>query len=352
MLPLMNKEDARKTPAGLHERRKQVIRLHRKGYGPMKIVELTGLSWGAVNTSLKLYKEGGAAALVPKTRGRKRGMCRILTDEQELRIQKLICEKRPEQLKMDFALWTRGAVGELIRREFALDLPIRTIGDYLGRWGFTPQKPIKRAYEQQPKAVRKWLDEEYPRIERRALTEGAEIHWGDETAVMNTDVRGRSYSPRGRTPTTCVVGGKREKFSMISTVTNRGKCRWMIIDGAFNSDRLIEFMELLIKEANRKIFLILDNLRVHHSRPVKQWLEERGDEIEVFFLPSYSPELNPDERLNADLKHKITTVAPARTRKKLLEITTSHMKLIETSPDRVLSYFGDPRVSYAARHNN
>lgn len=318
----------------------------------MKIVELTGLSWGAVNTALNLYGQGGAAALAPKTRGRKSGMCRILTDEQELRIQKLICEKRPEQLKMDFALWTRGAVGELIRLEFALDLPIRTIGDYLGRWGFTPQKPIKRAYEQQPKAVRKWLDEEYPHIERRALNEGAEIHWGDETAVMNTDVRGRSYSPRGQTPTTCVVAGKREKFSMISTVTNRGKCRWMIIDGAFNSDRLIEFMELLIKDTGRKVFLVLDNLRVHHSKPVKKWLEEHGDEIEVFFLPSYSPELNPDERLNADLKHKITTVAPARTRKKLLDVTTSHMKLIESSPDRVASYFGDPRVSYAACHNN
>ena len=107
---------------------------------------------------------------------------------------------------------------------------------------------------------------------------------------------------------------------MISTVTNRGKCRWMMIDGAFTSDRLIEFMELLVKDAGRKVFLILDNLRVHHSKPVKKWLAKHEDEIEVFFLPSYSPELNPDERLNADLKHKITTTAPVRTRRKLKEV--------------------------------
>lgn len=316
----------------------------------MKVAELTGLSWGAVNTSIKLYQDGGMTALKPRKRGRKTGTERSLSSEQESRIQQLICEKRPEQLRMNFALWTRGAVKHLIAVEFEIELSIRCVGDYLNRWGFTPQKPIKRAYEQQPKAVQKWLDEEYPEIEERAVAEGAEIHWGDETAVMNTDVRGRSYSPRGQTPTTRVVAGRREKFSMISTVTNRGKCRWMIIDGAFNSDRLIQFMEHLIKDSSRKIFLVLDNLRVHHSKPVKAWVEEHAGEIEVFFLPSYSPELNPDERLNADLKKEITTVAPARSRKKLLEITTRHMRLIERSPERVINYFGDPYISYAGNH--
>ncbi len=309
----------------------------------MKIAELTGLSWGAVNTALKLYKQGGTAALKPKRRGRKVGTERSLSVEQEQRVQQLICENRPEQLKMNFALWTRGAVMELISKEFGLNLSIRCVGNYLHRWGFTPQKPIKRAYEQQPKAVKKWLDEQYPEIEQRACAEDAEIHWGDETAVMN-----RSYSPRGQTPETRAVCGKREKFSMISTVTNRGKCRWMIIDGAFNSDRFIDFMKLLIKGANNKIFLVLDNLRVHHSKPVKKWTADNQEKIELFFLPSYSPELNPDERLNADLKHKITTVAPARTRKKLLEVTTNHMRLIEQSTQRVINYFGDPHIRYAA----
>jgi transposase len=348
----MKSDDARKDPSSLHERRRQVVRLHKKGHKTTAISDLTGLSWGAVNTALKLYKAGGMAALEPKKRGRKAGSCRHLTPEQENRIQKLICDKRPEQLKMKFALWTRGAVKDLIFREFSLNLSIRCVGDYLHRWGFTPQKPIKRAYEQQPAAVQQWLDEEYPQIEAKALEEKAEIHWGDETSVVNTDVRGRSYAPRGKTPETRAVWGSREKFSMISTVTNQGKCRWMIIDGAFNSERLIEFMEQLIKDAERKVFLILDNLRVHHSKPVKEWVDEHQKEISLFFLPSYSPELNPDERLNADLKHKLTTEVPARTRNKLLQVTRSHMEFIQASPERVKSYFQDPHVRYAAGNNN
>jgi hypothetical protein len=196
---------------------------------------------------------------------------------------------------MDFALWNRAAVRELIERECGLNLSIRGVGNYLKRWGFTPQKPIKKAYEQQPAAVQQWLDESYPAIEARAKAEEAEIHWGDETALVNTDVRGRSYAPAGKTPVTYTVGGTRHKLSMIATVTNQGKTRWMIIDEAFNADKLIEFLAALIKEAERKIFLILDNLRVHHSKPVKAWAVEHQDKIELFYLPSYSPELNPEE---------------------------------------------------------
>jgi transposase len=166
----------------------------------------------------------------------------------------------------------------------------------------TPQKPIKRAYEQSPAAVQAWLEGEYPGIEQRARAEGAEIHWGDETALVNTDVRGRSYAPTGKTPVTMAIGGTRQKLSMIATVTNQGKTRWMIIDEAFDADKLIEFLQALIKDAGKKVFLILDNLRVHHSKLVKAWVAEHQDQIELFYLPSYSPQLNPEERLNADLK--------------------------------------------------
>ena len=128
-------------------------------------------------------------------------------------------------MKMDFALWTRAAVMALIKQELAIELPVRTVGEYLKRWGFTPQKPIRRAYEQRPEAVKQWLDETYPDIAKRAKAEKAEIHWGDETAVVNTDVRGRGYQPKGQTPVAYTVGGTRHKLSMISTVTNQGKAR-------------------------------------------------------------------------------------------------------------------------------
>lgn len=208
---------------------------------------------------------------------------------------------------MVFALWSQAAVKQLVEHEYGIKLSIRGIGNYLKRWGFTPQKPIKKAYEQRPEAVQARLDEQYPEIERRAKAEGAEIHWGDETAVVNTNVRGRSYAPAGKTPLTYAVGGTRQKLSMIATVTNQGKTRWMIIDEAFNADRLIEFLEALIKDTGRKVFLILDDLRVHHGKVVKAWVAERKDQIELFYLPSYSPELNPEKRLNADLKQTLYT---------------------------------------------
>ena len=186
---------------------------------------------------------------------------------------------------MDFCLWSRGAVMLLIEQQYGIELPVCTVGKYLARWGFTPQKPIKKAYEQRPEAVQAWLDAQYPAIEAKARAQGAEIHWGDETALVNTDVRGRSYAPAGKTPVTFAPGGARHKLSMIASVTNQGKARWMIIDEAFDSDRLIEFLEALTKDAGKKVLLILDNLRVHHSQPVKAWVAERVDQIELFYLP-------------------------------------------------------------------
>jgi transposase len=345
----MEKEDGRKlSRQEQHERRKQAVRMHRRGMGIKEIAANLSMATNTVRSALKVAQDQGIKALSPRPTGRGLGQQRRLSADQELHIQRQICKNRPEQLKMEFALWTRAAVMLLVKQEFGLDLPIRTMGEYLKRWGFTPQRPIKRAYEQRPEAVKQWLDEQYPEIAQRAKTEDAEIHWGDETAVVNTDVRGRGYQPKGQTPVAYAVGGTRHKLSMISTVTNQGKTRWMIIDDAFNSDKLIEFLEALIKDANKKVFLILDNLRVHHSKPVKAWLAEHKEQIEVFYLPSYSPELNPDERLNADLKHALGSRIQARTKDKLKQVTKAHMEMLENNPERVISYFNDPKIKYAA----
>lgn len=345
----MEKDDARKlSPAEQHERRRQVIRAYQRGRTKTEIAVEIGLSHTAVTRIIARYESEGMAALAPRKRGRRDGEDRALTAEQETEIRRLICDKRPEQLKMDFALWSRAAVMQLIADKFDIRLHVRSVGKYLARWGFTPQKPIRRAYEQSPQAVGRWLEQTYPEIARHAKDEGAEIHWGDETALVNTDVRGRSYAPQGKTPVTLAVGGTREKLSMIATVTNQGKARWMIIDGAFNHERLIEFFEALVQDTQRKVFLILDNLPVHHCKPVKAWLAEHRVQMEVFYLPSYSPELNPEERLNADLKHVIRSAAPARTKTKLRSVTEAHMTTISEEPKRVKRYFQDPHVKYAA----
>ena len=342
------KMDGRVSPETLLEKRKQIINFYKKGMKLKEISEATGMCWKAVRNAIDLYEQRGVKGLKPGRRGRPSGKGRKLTEEQEKQAQKDICDKRPEQLKMDFALWTREAVHVYIREHFGIDMPVRTVGEYLKRWGYTPQKPIKVAYEQKPEAVKEWLVTTYPSIAARAKAENAEIHWADETAVMNTDVRGRSYAPRGKTPTTRTVWGSRQRFSMISSVNNQGKCYWMIINEAFNADRLIEFMESIVKDVGRKVFLVMDNLKVHHCKPVKEWLEEHKDQIEVFYLPSYSPELNPDERLNADLKQAITTSVPKRTRAGLLAKTKEHMDMVKATPERVKTYFKDKHVRYAA----
>ena len=301
-----------------------------------------------MRSAIDLFESGGWSAVKPSLRGRARGDGRVLSAAQESTIQRLIIDARPEQLKMDFGLWSRAAVGQLIEQEFGIKLQVRSIGKYLTRWGFTPQKPIKRAYEQSPAAVRAWLEGEYPAIEQRARSEGAEIHWGDETALVNTDVRGRSFSPAGKTPVVMAVGGTRHKLSMIATVTNQGKARWMIIDEAFDAGKLIEFLQALIQDAGKKVFLILNNLRVHHSRLVKAWVAERHDQNELFYLPSYSPQLNPEERLNADLKQEICKRVPVKTKAKLRQAANDHMAMLAQNPERVMSYFQDRRVRYAA----
>lgn len=330
-----------------HERRVQVIRLRAAGHTYEAIAAQTGLSRTGVFDICKRHAEGGAKALRDAIGGRQTGEGRRLTAAQEAEVRKLICDKTPDQLKMPYALWTRAAVAELIEHRFGIRLPVRTMGLYLSRWGFTPQKPIRRAYEQSPAAVRKWLDIEYPAIAERAKAEGAEIHWGDEAGLRSDDVRGRGFAPKGETPV-IRINSKREGLSVISTVTNKGQMRWKIFDGALNPDILIDFLRRLIRGAPKKVFLILDNLRVHHSRPVKAWLAKRTDAIEVFYLPSYSPELNPDEMANADIKQAVTTKAPARTKLQLVKTTSRHLRSVQKQPERIRRYFEHDPVRYAA----
>ena len=180
-----------------------------------------------------------------------------------------------------------------------------------------------------------------------AKVECAEIHWGDETGLGSDDVRGRSYAPQGQTPV-IRVNNKRHGLSVISTVTNKGAMRSKAFDRALNSDILIDFLRRLVKDAGRKIDLILDILRVHHSKPVKAWLAEHKHEIEVFYLPSYSHELNPNAMANADLKQAVTKRAPARTKLQRVKATARHLSSVQRQPERVKSHFQHAPVRYAA----
>lgn len=226
-------------------------------------------------------------------------------------------------------------------------MAIRTVGNYLSQWGFTPQKPLKKAYEQSPTKVKKWLEDEYSQIKEKAKDEGAEIYWGDETGLRSDSQHGRGYAPKGKTPI-IHLSAKRTSTNMISAITNQGKVRFQVYDGTMNAKLLIGFMKRLIKDAKRKVFLILDNLRVHHAKVVKAWLAEHGELIEVFYLPAYSPELNPDESLNCDLKAGVHGKVPARNNKQLKDKVISHMRMLQKTPARVEKYFQHLKIQYAA----
>jgi len=227
-------------------------------------------------------------------------------------------------------------------------MPIRTVRSYLSRWGFTPQRPLKRAYEQQPAQVKKWLDETYPALQLRAKQENAEIHWGDETGLSSLEHYPRGYAPRGQTPVLTLSQAQRERINMISTVTNQGQVRFMLYEERFTAQVFIRFMKQLLKGSKGKLFLVLDNLRVHHAKVVKEWLADKRDKIELFFLPSYSPELNPDEYLNCDLKAKISTDRPTRKKGDMKAKMLKHMRSIQSQSKRVKQYFKHQKIAHAA----
>ncbi len=327
--------------------RRDAVKMIKRGDKKKDIAEFYGVHVNTVRDWWKLYKKEGSKSLTYKKRGAKSENKKLLNPKQENEIQKMITDTMPDQLKLDFALWTTKAIKELIEREFTIVIGRRAVGNYLNSWGFTPQKPKKRAYEQSSKKVRKWLDEEYPLIKKQAKEQGATIHWGDETGVRNTNQHGRSYAPIGKTPIKKHMS-KRFSLNMISTVTNQGLVQFMIYKENMNADVLIKFLEQLIKCQDNKVFLILDNLRVHHSKIVKKWAEEHKTEIELFYLPSYSPDRNPDEYLNCDLKYGLSEKPAPKTVEKLKENLENHMNMLQNSRDRVAKYFNHPSIKYAA----
>lgn len=343
----MKETDLRKQPDDVRNyMRKQAIRLMKAGKTQQEIADNFGVHLNTVGSWWRNYQKEGKKALHVKKRGLKSGQGRLLTAEQEKEIQKMIIDKTPDQLKLPFVLWDRKAVKELIQSQYGVNVAIRTIGDYLLRWNFSPQRPVKRAYEQQPKAVQRWLDEVYPEIQIKAKQEDADIHWGDETGFRNDHHYGRGYSPRGKTPVVH-LSAKRVRMNMISSITNQGKVRFMIYSKSMNAQVLIKFLKRLIKSSDRKIFLILDNLKVHHAILVREWLEGKEDELEIFFLPSYSPELNPDEYLNNDIKQGIHSKTLFRDEKSLKKGVLSHMRMLQKMPERVMNYFKHPKIAYA-----
>ena len=304
-----------------------------------------GVSRQSVNGWNRRQRDGGLWALRARPRGRPQVLA--LKPYQAATVVRLITDRCPDQLKLPFILWTREAVRDLIARKFGAHLSIWTVGRYLARWGFTPQKPLRRAYEQDPAAVRRWLRREYPAIRALARRERAEIHWGDETGMRSDHQAGTSYGRRGRTPV--IPGtGKRFRCNMLSTITNRGKLAFMVFRGRFTAIVFIGFLSRLVRQRHRKVFVIVDRHPVHLAEDVARWVRRRKRWIRLYFLPGYSPQLNPDELLNQDVKTNAVGRQRPRTQWELVGNIRRFLWSTQHRPQKVKSYFHAPLVRYAA----
>ena len=333
------------SPTAQEALRKRVIAAVRDGMPQIEAASVFNVSRASVNKWSRLHEDHGSKALVGRKRGRPAQP--RLAAEDRARTIRWIVGKCPDQLRLPFALWTREAVQLLLKQEFKLDVSVWTVGRYLKSWGLTPQKPVRRAFEQNSAEVREWLQKIYPTIERDAKRAGAEIHWGDEMGLRSDHQVGRSYGRRGKTP---VVPGTGQRFrcNMISTITNRGRLAFMVFEKEFNVKVFLQFLKRLIRLVKGKIFLILDRHPVHRSAAIAKWFAEHAEKIRMFFMPAYSPELNPDELLNQDVKSNALGRRRPWTKAEMIDGVRGYLRSTQRQPDVVMSYFLGSHVHYAA----
>jgi transposase len=344
----MPKRDARSLSSDAQEelRRRAIHLVEELKKTRVEAARILEVTRKAVGDWVKAHRESGEAALASKRRGRPVGGTK-LSAGQAKEIADLVRDRNPDQLKLPFYLWTREAVAKLIELRFGLKVSVRTAGRYLAQWGFTPQKPARRAHEQNPEAVKRWLEEEYPAIHAEAQKENATIFWGDESGLRSDHTAGRSFAPRGKTPVVRTTGN-RFGCNMISALSNRGKLYFMVFRENFTTKVFLQFLDRMLKQHPGKIYLIVDGHGVHRSKAVANWVEERKERIRLFRLPSYSPELNPDELVNQDVKANAVGRRRARTVDELMSNVRRFLRGRQNSLRQVRRYFRGRYVAYAA----
>lgn len=326
--------------------RRRAVQSVQAGESPETVAAVFGVNRVTVYGWLARYRQGGWTALEAKKRG---GRAPKLNAQALQWVYQTVTMKNPLQLKFPFALWTAKMVGVVIYRQFGITLSKASVCRLLHQLGLTPQRPVWRAYQQQPAAVQKWLAEDYPRIRRAARRQQAQIFFGDEAGVRSDHHGGTTWAAKGTTP---VVSSTGARFSLnrLSAVSAQGEFRFMTVKGRVGASVFIEFIKRLIHGAPQMIFLIVDGHPTHKAKKVKSFLE-RSDvkrRLRLFFLPPYSPELNPDERVWNDLKQngigrKVITT-PAHMRRAVI----GYLRFIQKSPHRVRGYFNNITTQYAA----
>jgi transposase len=345
----MADEDTRSLPAAAQAAlRNRAVRAVLDGRTQAEAARVFGVHHNAVNRWIKRYREGGWAGLSERRRGRRPGEPPALSELQQQEIIALVGDSTPDQLGLPGFLWTREAVSELISQRYGRWLARSTVGGYLRGWGFSPQRPQRRALEQNPAAVRRWLAETYPAIRAQARREGGVVLWLDEMGVRSDAAAGRSWAPIGKTPV--IKGtGKRFRVNMISAVSNAGMLRFRLFTGSFTGAVFIDFLGRLLRDGGgRKVHLIVDGHPVHRAKAVSAWVGRHGERIELHVLPGYSPELNPVELLNHDVKANAAGRRRPRSTSELRDELHGYLRRRQRQPAVLVRFFDHPTTRYAA----
>jgi transposase len=345
----MTDEDTRSLPAAAQAAlRSRAVRAVLEGMTQAEAARVFRVHPNAVNRWIKRYREGGWAGLAERRRGRRAGEQAALTELQQQELIALVRDSTPDQLGLAGFLWTRDAVADLITQRYGLWLARTTVGGYLRGWGFSPQRPQRRALEQNPAAVRRWLAETYPAIRAQAKRDGGVILWLDEMGVRSDTAAGRSWAPVGQTPVIKRTG-KRFRVNMISAVSNAGMLRFRLCTGSFSGEVFIDFLRRLLRDCGgRKVHLIVDGHPVHRAKLVSAFIGRHADRIELHVLPGYSPELNPVELLNHDVKANAAGRRRPRSADELRAELHGYLRRRQRQPEILVRFFDHPSTRYAA----
>jgi transposase len=339
------KQDARKlTHKELTELRRRGVASVQGGESPEVVARVFGISRMTIYNWLALYRRGGWHALDAKKRG---GRPPKLNAKAIRWVYNTVTMKNPLQLRFPFALWTCGMVVDLIKRQFGISLSRSSVSRLLKQLGLSPQRPLRRAYQQNPEAVEQWLKEDFPHIRKEAQKVGATIYFADEAGVRSDYHSGTTWGIRGQTPVVSSTGA-RFGLNVISVVNRQGKLRFMVFNGYLNGDLFIQFLRRLLYGASQPIFLIVDGHPAHRSATVREFVASTEGKLRLFYLPAYSPELNPDEQVWNHLKNHTIGKQCINSLKQLTKAVYSHLRSMQRKPALIRSFFLLSTTQYAS----
>lgn len=330
--------------AKLEETRFEAVRRVQAGEAPTAVARDMGLYTNRIFIWLAAYRSGGWDALRAR---RAMGRPKRLEAKQLRWIYNTVTTKNPLQFKLPFALWTRAQIRTLIAQRFSVKLSLVSVGRLLAQLGLSCQRPLFRAYQQDRSLVESWMKEEFPKIRAQAKREKAEIFFEDESGVRSDFHSGTTWAPKGKTPVVRVTG-QRFSLNMISAVSPRGELRFMVVRGGVGAQVFIGFLKRLIHGQRRPIFLIVDGHPSHRSKKVKAYVESLQGKLRLFFLPPYSPELNPDELVWNDVKNNGVGRTLVHGPADLMRAIVGRLRYLQKTPDMIRSFFQHPETRYAA----